>query len=557
MSCGCGNNTCGCDANTDCTCQSPCVSCDNNYALKEVCCNRCGDQKCNDSKSCCTGNSTEGPEEVTDEELAEACAWLWISIVRNCCTQPVRVSPSRFKAFLLANFNFDDLVDPAILEAKICEFLEEKGGDFVTQSQLVNINAKLGLLCSDVLALQTFVNTLNLSQYLTEAQIITLIENAGQGLTEAEVNTLIATALENYYTRTQVNDLIDNLQQQINNLQQQIDDCDCGGTTTTPPTMDFEDILTTSCPASVSSAISGAAGFTFTYASTGPGSVTVTVGGVVVTNPFTATDADLIEITVDGNSGQNAVGGITVSYDDGNGNTGIVDGFQYDITCPAANPLVSPATCPHSDTDEENAIFNVTYGPFTGGTPPYVLSFSGLPASVAPTDNGDGTWTISGNYPAAGTVAYDVTATDANAEVAVCSGEIVSTPVAQSGAQGSGRCGGDGVQPEPRVWCGYGTIPNSVPANKFIGNSLSGTICGNIGLTEIIASDDLNQAVLKFSSIIPGTLTQINVSGGTTIDTSTFSGALQITITNANLTSGTIAGLATELQGSFTVTGNC
>jgi hypothetical protein len=80
----------------------------------------------------------------------------------------------------------------------------------------------------------------------------------------------------------------------------------------------------------------------------------------------------------------------------------------------------------------------ITHGPFTGTTP-ITLAQSGIPAGVTFTDNGNGTYTLTGTWPAAGTYVYTVTATNVAGSTPVAGNQLISTasalaPIAPAGA---------------------------------------------------------------------------------------------------------------------------
>lgn len=69
----------------------------------------------------------------------------------------------------------------------------------------------------------------------------------------------------------------------------------------------------------------------------------------------------------------------------------------------------------------------VTHGTFTGDMP-VTLAQSGLPAGVTFTDNGNGSFSLDGNFPAPpGEYLYTVTATNAYGTVSVPNNKIIST----------------------------------------------------------------------------------------------------------------------------------
>ena len=69
----------------------------------------------------------------------------------------------------------------------------------------------------------------------------------------------------------------------------------------------------------------------------------------------------------------------------------------------------------------------ITRGFFTG-TSPIALTASGIPAGVNFVDNGNGSWSLTGTWPAAGTYTYSVTATNPGGSLTVPGNQLISTP---------------------------------------------------------------------------------------------------------------------------------
>lgn len=70
----------------------------------------------------------------------------------------------------------------------------------------------------------------------------------------------------------------------------------------------------------------------------------------------------------------------------------------------------------------------VTHGTFTGSVP-ITLTVTGLPAGVTFTDDGGGSYTLTGSWPAAGTYNYTVTATNAFGSISVPLNRLITTAV--------------------------------------------------------------------------------------------------------------------------------
>ena len=83
-----------------------------------------------------------------------------------------------------------------------------------------------------------------------------------------------------------------------------------------------------------------------------------------------------------------------------------------------------------TETGTEFTAINVNEGTFIGSAP-ITLNVSGLPAGVTFTDNGNGTFNLSGTWPNGGTYSYSVTATNPYGSVTV-PGQLVSLPVASA-----------------------------------------------------------------------------------------------------------------------------
>lgn len=291
----------------------------------------------------------------------------------------------------------------------------------------------------------------DLSDYVTTTQldssIATLSGTLNAAITQqyntitSEYTAAIAAALTNYYTRTQVNDLIAGLQNQIdtltdslNDLQAQLDACNCdggtGGTTFNAPTGDWADILSDVCPATTSASVTNPDAVPFQITSTGNGVVSVTVDGSAVTSSFTPADGSTIVITVNGADGENAVGIVNIAYDDGAGNSGNVDGVQYDITCPATGGGGNTApsiTCPADVTLEEDstATFQVTASDADGDPLQYTII---NPVNGVTIDNTTGVGNIADTL-AVGTYTVNVGVSDGT-ETSQCSFDITVTEVA-------------------------------------------------------------------------------------------------------------------------------
>lgn len=401
-----------------CGCNDGCVKCNEPFTVQIDCCNKCGQGGC-DSKSCCS-SCNEGPMEVTDEELASECSWFWASIYRNCCLQPIRVSPNRFRTFLLEGVDFNDYIDQTQLNLQISEAIAAQMGGFVTNSAFITLSNKVTKNCQDIAAInQWIINSGNVTVDLSDY------------LTSSEINLLLG----EYYTRTDVNNLIAGLQTQINSLQTQLDACDCGGAVFNAPTGDWADILSNVCPATTTTTVANPDGVPFTIATTGAGIVTVRVDGVVVSSPFTPADGATVEIEVTAAGGVNAVGIVTIGYDDGT-NAGIVDGVQYDITCPAVNTNTDPEiTCPADVTLTEGTAGSAQLSATdvdAGDT--LTFSISGQPAGI--TVNGATGLVTIANTVAAGTYAIIATVNDGeggtdsctlNVEIAVDAVNFTST----------------------------------------------------------------------------------------------------------------------------------
>ncbi len=392
----------------DCGCRSGCAKCKEVFTVQNDCCGKCGSKTC-DKASCCSACG-EGPQEVKNEELASECSWFWITIWRNCCQQPVRISPNRFRAFLLENVNFNDFIDMDALNQKICDAVDAKLNTYVTNASFINLQNKVTKNCNDIAAIQQYI-----------ANLVIPVVPPAVDLTGYATETWV---IQNFYSRTQVNDLIAGLQNQVNaqgdliaNLQEQIDAC-CNTTSLEVPTADWDDILSSECPATTSTVVTNPDGVPLTISSTGNGVVVVRVNGSVVTSPFVPADGATIEIEVNAAGGTNEVGVVTIGYDN-DGNEGVVDGVQYDITCPATGGNTAPTVnCPSDATftvNEAIQTLNVTGSDADGDTLTY--SMTGNPAGLL-IDSATGD--ITGTPTEEGTFTVTVTANDGNGGTTPC-----------------------------------------------------------------------------------------------------------------------------------------
>jgi hypothetical protein len=104
-------------------------------------------------------------------------------------------------------------------------------------------------------------------------------------------------------------------------------------------------------------------------------------------------------------------------------------GVKLHFLTAAACPPLAPQT--FTDTGRVGTIMAINHGTFTG-TAPMTLAAAGLPAGVLFTDNGNGTFALTGTWPAAGTHLYSVAATNAAGTTNVTGNRLISTaaPVA-------------------------------------------------------------------------------------------------------------------------------
>lgn len=370
------------------------------YDGYDVCAPNCG---CND-----TGN-------VTSEELQQVCAFLWMVVCRDCEETPVRVTPQRFAQFVAEFVEVDYVLIQKMVDEK---FAAVDFSAFVTQTELTNainniVIPPAGPTTDDVdTAIATALNSA-LSNYTTTTEI--------------------NNQLLNYYTRTETNDLITGLQAQIAtlntsiiNLQTQIDAC-CSTTSLTPPTADWLNALTGDCPASVSAVVANPDDLPITFTvESGGATLSVTANG----NPVPLTDATIPDgatvVLSISHPSANVIGGINVTYEDGDGVTQLIDGIQYDIQCATTTPT---NTAPSSNgsvgnvTEDEGTAFDVDmsgcFSDLDGDTLTYaVTSPSPLPSGVTfnPTT---GVITFADTV-AAGVYNFSVVANDGTEDAAPC-----------------------------------------------------------------------------------------------------------------------------------------
>ena len=100
-------------------------------------------------------------------------------------------------------------------------------------------------------------------------------------------------------------------------------------------------------------------------------------------------------------------------------------GIRLEIFCIAPDQVncdtpVAPNNSPFMDVCEDGEIINITHGAFNtpiGAIP--TLSAAGLPPNITFTDNGDGSFTLSGTCDATGTSAYSITAMNGGESITV------------------------------------------------------------------------------------------------------------------------------------------
>jgi hypothetical protein len=94
------------------------------------------------------------------------------------------------------------------------------------------------------------------------------------------------------------------------------------------------------------------------------------------------------------------------------------------LTAATCKPPGAPTS--FTDLGIEGTIMAINHGTFTG-TAPIALSASGLPSGVTFTDNGNGTYKLTGTWPAAGTYLYDVAATNVAGTTNVTGNRLISS----------------------------------------------------------------------------------------------------------------------------------
>lgn len=403
-----------------------------------------------DNHDVCHPDCGCGPKtEITNDELRQKCAFLWMVICRNCEERPVPVSIERFAQFIATQVQ----VDYVLINAMLAELFE--GQSYATTTY---VNQQITTAINGIV----FPEIPEPLDPRTDAEINNLIVASLAGYcTCNEVDQKIIDALANYYTRTQVNDLIANLQSQVTQTAINVaantaaiaalaDCCDGGGGggTGTPlvaPSATFTDILSTDCPATTSADLENPDGIPLTYTSTGDGVVTVTVDGAVVTSPFNAPNFSNITIEVNAAAGQNAVGGVTIGYDNGSGFVGIIDGVQYDVTCPV---VVDPNSAPTSAGAVGSATTEVgtattidmtgCFSDADGDTLTYAITPSPLPTGF--TFNTTTGIINVGATAAVGTYSFSVTANDGTATSPPCTVSVEVTAVATPTVSVNGNC---------------------------------------------------------------------------------------------------------------------
>lgn len=175
---------------------------------------------------------------------------------------------------------------------------------------------------------------------------------------------------------------------------------------------------------------------------------------------------------------------------------------------------VAPSGSPFTDTGVEGTALSLTRGTF-GGTAPIVLTASGIPAGVTFADNGDGSFTLTGTWPAVGSYSYDVTGTNTAGSFTVVGNTLVST-VAAALAWGGTLI--SSVLDERISGSGLDGPGNATDARIYVGD-LSLAVSGLSGPGMVNGGCDTGliggHAVVTDACVSPGPMRATTVVGGT------------------------------------------
>lgn len=434
-----------------------------------------------------------------DKSIINRNAYLWLHIAKECSEEFV---PVDFCCFMEA------IIDKINLSG------------FVT-------DAELTVAIEEVTALIP-----NLTGYATEDFVTAAIEgitfpDVSNFVTMEQVCDKLDAVLVDYYTKTQVDAIVLNLQnqltsvtEQVNSLQQQLDECDCdgggGGTSTTAPTLDSDLVPFTDpvCPQCQVRTITNPDNVEFAVGLTGDGTVTASVDGIVVSDlsSFSIPDGGELEICLTGGEGQNVVGGVSLSWIK-DGVTQNIDGFNYDVTCPDAQVEAPNITCPPdivitkgetisaSATNAGGAVSNWSISP----QPPNGVTFN------------NGTISVASNASPLTQTTYTVTAANASGQ-STCTFNLTIEELPLNTqfcfTAGPRVVGGNSSQTN------YGA-GNQYPAGNFT-NPTPPTVCGNstVGLIDVDSDAGTGNFTFGITVSNAANITAISIAG-VTLQTST------------------------------------
>lgn len=381
-----------------------------------------------DSYDVCSDNcGCPRHDSATMEELLQKCAFLWAVVCRNCKETPVRVTPKQFASFVATLVN----VDYSLVQRMIDErFGSLNLSTYATQTQLTNAIAGIDLPPAGI----------------SESEVTTIVEDMLAGYVTSSA---LSNALSDYFTKTQINALLENQQTQITtlsaqvqSLQAQMDACNCDGSdgsggnggeepAVTPASIDavLVNLTDNVCPQCVTRTVTNPDNLNLGIGVTGDGTVTARVNNIVVSDlsSFVAADGSQLEICLTGDTGQNVVGGISLFYID-NGNSFNIDGLSYDVTCPTTQTNSAPASngtvadVQQTEGDAFTIAMASCFNDGDGDNLTYAISPQQLPAGFS-FNTSTGVIMVS-DIAAAGMYSFSVTANDGQETSEPCTVEV-------------------------------------------------------------------------------------------------------------------------------------
>lgn len=384
---------------------------------------------CNCPKVNC-GCVEKKPKPICDKSLLNKDAYLWIHVDGEC--------KEEFKPF-----SFCCLLD-AITEEVLASIEFPPFPDLSNFATTSYVDGAISVLQGSIPDVSSFVT----DEELTTALNGIVVPDVTDFVTMEQVCEKLDEALLDYYTISQTDSIVLNLQtqlttlsNQVQNLQAQLDACDCDGaggeTEVTPPTLDSPLIAFTDpvCPQCQVRTITNPDDFDFGITSTGDGVISASVNNSPVTDlsAFAIPDGGELEICLTGTDGEQVVGGVNLVWFNGNAEEQNLDGFNYNVTCPTTSggntAPTSGGSIPNTSFEQgESFVVDVapcfsdadgdilTYSVDTPSPLPAGLTFNSTTGAIS----GDGTTPI-------GTYNFSVIANDGTADSPPCTTTVTVT----------------------------------------------------------------------------------------------------------------------------------